>query len=65
MKKYNTQSRIVRNYSADKPVNEDTVIPSIEGWPGMSDEIHLKKGEYLQMVENGSPTQWAEYIIKK
>lgn len=63
MKTYETSKTLVRAFNAFEPVAEDVTIPGTLGWSGRSDEIHLKKGEKLEVVEHGDAENFSVFRI--
>lgn len=63
MKTYNVRSSVVRRLNAHLPVKQVTVIPSILGFPGWSDEVTLQPGERLEIIRSGSPESWSQAVI--
>lgn len=59
MELYKVRWSIVRRKKGDVNGLDFRHIPSIEGWCGNSDEVNLSPGEYLELLENGSPESWA------
>jgi hypothetical protein len=63
-REYAVRASVVRRFGADKPVTEVTVVPSVDGWPGASDEVTLQPGQWLEIVRHGSPESWSKAVIR-
>ena len=54
----------VRRVGAHKPVTSVTVVPSVDGFPGTSDEVTLQPGQWLEIVLHGSPCSWSKAVVR-
>lgn len=63
-REYAVRAGVVRIFNADKPVTEVTVVPSVDGFPGPSDEVTLQPGQWLEIVRHGSPESWSKAVIR-
>ena len=62
---YSVRSSVVRRLQADKPVTQVTVVPSVEGFHGPSDEVTLQPGQWLEIVRHGTPEAWSQAVIRQ
>lgn len=56
---------MVRRYGADQPVTNVTVIPATSGLPGLSDEVILWPGQWLEIISHGSPEAWSVAAVRQ
>lgn len=63
-REYAVRTSVVHRQGADKPVTSVTVVPSIDGFPGTSDEVTLQPGQWLEIVRNGSPESWSKAVVR-
>ncbi len=64
MKTYSVRASTVRRAGADKPVSKVTIVPSVDGFPGESDEVTLQPGQWLEIIKPGSPETWSQAIVR-
>lgn len=63
-REYAVRASVVRRFGADKPVTEVTVVPSVDGFPGASDEVTIQPGQWLEIIRHGSPEAWSKAVIR-
>lgn len=64
-KKYSVSSSLVRRYEADRPVSHMTIIPATSGFPGLSDEVVLHPGQWLEIISHGSSESWGVAAVRQ